>query len=190
MVKKAEARSYFLKNRQNLSEADARKMDRDILERLQEISLTGVNYLHLFLPIKSKNEVNTYLLADWLREKHPQINLVISRSNFADHGLSHIIWDEQTILAENAWGITEPQNGMEVNVELLDLILIPLLAFDKKGNRVGYGKGFYDRMLAGCRPDARKIGLSYFEPLSEIEDAGTFDIALDSCITPHKIWEF
>jgi 5-formyltetrahydrofolate cyclo-ligase len=68
--------------------------------------------------------------------------------------------------------------------------LVPLLAYDLKGNRVGYGKGYYDRFLAECRPDALKIGFSYFEPEEQINDTEDFDIPLNYCVTPHRCYEF
>ena len=70
-----------------------------------------------------------------------------------------------------------------------DLILVPLLGFDKKGNRVGYGKGFYDRFLAKCRSDVLKVGVSFFEPTDRISDVSPFDIRLDYCITPARVWK-
>jgi 5-formyltetrahydrofolate cyclo-ligase len=70
------------------------------------------------------------------------------------------------------------------------MVLIPLLAFDQTGQRVGYGKGYYDRFLANCRPDCIKTGLSFFPAEDKITDTNTFDIAMDFCITPDKIYEF
>jgi 5-formyltetrahydrofolate cyclo-ligase len=72
----------------------------------------------------------------------------------------------------------------------LDVVFIPLLAFDEKGNRVGYGKGFYDRFLAKCRPETVKIGLSFFEATPEITDVSPDDIRLDWCVTPEKVYSF
>jgi 5-formyltetrahydrofolate cyclo-ligase len=60
--------------------------------------------------------------------------------------------------------------------------------FDRRGFRVGYGKGFYDKFLSECRADCLKIGLSYFEPIDEISDAQNFDVRLDCCITPKEIF--
>mgnify|MGYP003575184065 FL=1 len=90
----------------------------------------------------------------------------------------------------NEWGITEPVSGVEVLPEQLDIVLIPLLVYDKKGNRVGYGKGFYDRFLSECRSDAMKVGLSFFEPVDLISDANELDIPLDACISPKGIFTF
>jgi 5-formyltetrahydrofolate cyclo-ligase len=67
---------------------------------------------------------------------------------------------------------------------------VPLLAFDEKGFRVGYGKGFYDRFLKQCKDGGIKIGLSYFNPIDTIEDAGEFDVPLNFCITPQKVYVF
>ena len=70
------------------------------------------------------------------------------------------------------------------------MVLVPLLGFDERGHRVGYGKGFYDRFLAECNPKIQKIGLSLFEPVAQIDDTSDFDIPLDACITPNRIWYF
>lgn len=115
---------------------------------------------------------------------------MLSKASKSDNTLMHILWEEDTPLAMNSWGITEPEYGEEVLPEQLDMILIPLLVFDRKGNRIGYGKGFYDRFLAKCRHDAIKVGLSCFEPAEEISDVDQYDVPLDLCITPGKIWYF
>lgn len=73
---------------------------------------------------------------------------------------------------------------------MLDAVLVPLIAFDARGFRVGYGKGFYDRFLKTCRADCLKIGLSLFPPVEKIADTADFDVKLDACATPEKIWRF
>jgi 5-formyltetrahydrofolate cyclo-ligase len=91
--------------------------------------------------------------------------------------------EKQTIVKEAIQ--TEVVKEKEV-----DMILVPLLAYDLKGNRVGYGKGFYDRFLTNCRSGVQKVGLSYFEPLDFIEGTDSFDVMLNACINPEKIWRF
>jgi 5-formyltetrahydrofolate cyclo-ligase len=90
------------------------------------------------------------------------------------------------------WGIQEPdpQNSKYIPAHEIDLIVIPLLAFDSHGNRVGYGKGYYDRFLKDCRPDALKIGICLDEPVQRIDDVESHDIPLDLCITPTGIHLF
>ena len=77
-----------------------------------------------------------------------------------------------------------------VPVDLIDAVIIPLLAFDEKGNRVGYGAGFYDRFLRNCKTNVTKIGLSFFPPEKEEIETNHFDIKLTHCITPEKIYIF
>ena len=68
------------------------------------------------------------------------------------------------------------------------MVLVPLLAFDTKGYRVGYGKGFYDRFLS--KIDVKKVGISLFEAVECIADVHEDDIRLDLCITPKQIYSF
>jgi len=72
----------------------------------------------------------------------------------------------------------------------MEVVFIPLLAYDKNGNRVGYGKGFYDKFLAECNPNTIKIGLSFFEPEELISDINTSDVQLNYCVTPNKTFKF
>ncbi|MCX6167209.1 MAG: 5-formyltetrahydrofolate cyclo-ligase [Sphingobacteriales bacterium] len=189
-MNKAEARTHSLNVRKSLSEKQVEDANMAILAHFKTLDFSGIKYLHLFLPITAKNEVNTLLLADWLREHQPTVHLVLSKSDTKKHTLQHFIWDERTTLQTNQWGITEPDGGLEVKEKEVDMILIPLLAYDLRGNRVGYGKGFYDRFLAKCNANVQKVGLSYFEPIERIEDVESFDIKLNSCINPEKIWKF
>jgi 5-formyltetrahydrofolate cyclo-ligase len=189
-VNKAEARAHFINLRKALSETQLKEADLAILAHFKTLSFSGIKHLHIFLPIADKNEVSTLLLIDWLRKKHPAIGLVLSKSDIKQQTLQHFIWDEQTTLQTNQWGITEPTDGLRVEEKELDMILIPLLAYDTQGNRVGYGKGFYDRFLAKCKPSVQKVGLSYFEPLDIIAGADSFDVKLNACINPEKIWRF
>ncbi len=189
-MKKAEARTHFIHLRKALSEKQIEEANLAILAHFKTIDFSNISHLHLFLPIAVKNEVNTQLLVNWLKENQSTIRLVLSKSDTKQHTLRHFVWDENTVLHTNQWGITEPTGGLEVEENELNMVLIPLLAYDLMGNRVGYGKGFYDRFLAKCNANVQKVGLSYFEPLDSIEDAEYFDIKLNSCISPEKIWKF
>ena len=145
-------------------------------------------YYHLFLTIASQKEIQTSFILHILFGKNKEV--VLSKTNFELGTLSHFLLTENTKLRTNSYDIPEPVDGLEVPENKLDVIFIPLLAFDKKGNRVGYGKGFYDRFLAKCRPDVLKIGLSLFGAVAEISDATNDDMRLDYCVTPDKIYSF
>ena len=97
---------------------------------------------------------------------------------------------DNTVIKKSAWGIPEPVDGIEIDDRKIDVVFVPLLAFDKQGNRVGYGKGFYDNFLANCKPETLKIGLSFFEAENEILGIYEGDIKLDYCVTPKRIYKF
>lgn len=95
-----------------------------------------------------------------------------------------------TELIESSFGIREPRIAAIVPSIEIDAVLVPLLAFDRHGHRVGYGGGFYDRFMAECRPDCQKIGLSFFDPIEQITDINENDIRLDLAITPNAVFNF
>ena len=103
--------------------------------------------------------------------------------------LENLRFSFDTELVKNRWHILEPTTSELVEIEKLDAVLAPLLCFDRKGFRVGYGKGFYDKFLNECRKDCLKIGLSFFPPVAQISDAQSFDVKLDFCITPQEVFE-
>ena len=187
---KKQLRKAYLENRIALSVEEVAEMSEKICAHFSMFPLHNARYIHIFYPIPEKKEVDALKLSSWLRQSHPEIKLVLSKMNSDDHSLSHVVWKTDSQLSKNKWGITEPLDGEVVSREKLDMILIPLLAYDLKGNRVGYGKGYYDRFLAECRPGALKIGLSFFPPENSIGDADQHDVPLDICITPEKIWRF
>ena len=80
-------------------------------------------------------------------------------------------------------------NGFEIKPKKLQVVFVPLLAYDFYGNRVGYGKGYYDKFLAKCGEKCLKIGLSFFTPEKKIL-VSPIDIKIDLCVTPKKIYNF
>ena len=87
------------------------------------------------------------------------------------------------------WGIPVPQESVRVTATKIQVVFVPLLAYDKSGHRLGFGKGFYDRFLASLEQPVLKLGLSFFAPEERIP-VEPHDIPLDYCITPGQIWSF
>ena len=86
-------------------------------------------------------------------------------------------------------GIPEPKSGVQVPVKKIDVVITPLLLADRRGNRLGYGKGYYDRFFSGCRPDCLKVGISLLDPVDELP-AEAHDIRLDRLISPGEVLSF
>ena len=125
-----------------------------------------------------------------LFQRFKKIRVVVPKTDFQHQILTHYAIDDQTLFKENKYEIPEPISEEKVGENELDLVLVPLLVFDKNGHRIGYGGGFYDKFLAKTRPECIKIGISFFEPLDNFIETEKTDIRLDFCITPNKIWEF
>ena len=98
--------------------------------------------------------------------------------------------DDLAALSKGAFGLLEPKGGLTASVADLDLMVVPGVAFDRTGHRLGYGKGFYDRFLGLCKSDVIKLGLSYFEPINNLTDCNESDLPLSSCITPTQYYFF
>ncbi len=187
---KQQLRERYLGMRRALSEEQRDALVREMCSHLDDFSLKDGAFVHLFLPIKRHLEPNTLILKQYLTGKRPDLHFVLSKTHWETGSLEHFIWDEHTRLKENRWGIPEPVEGQRISPQQLDLIFVPLLAFDQQGHRVGYGKGFYDRFLSLCRQDARKVGLSFFDPVPEIQDTLETDFLMDACITPARLYRW
>lgn len=161
-----------------------------IVGHLISFPWSTIKFLHVFMPIKKMNEPNICPFIDYMRSYVQDTSLVIGRSNNLDFSMRHFLFTEELYLEENRWGIMEPRSGIEMKEKELDAVLVPLLVADNYGNRVGYGKGFYDRFLMQCRPDCLKIGVSLFESVEHITDVGPFDIPLDYLISPSGLKKF
>ena len=188
---KAALRKEMLQKRLQYTVAEVNPLSRQISDQFFAFfSLQETKTLHVFLPIIRYNEINTWYIIHKLQQDYPGISLVVPVTNLKELTLSHYLFTSATELAENKWGILEPQYAEPIAESSIDLVLIPLLAVDKQGHRIGYGKGFYDRFLHLCRPDVLKIGLSLEPPLTKITDVHAGDVLLDFAVTPEKVYAF
>jgi len=186
---KSELRKIYFEKRKNLAPEEVSKKSLQVAERFFEsFDLKKINFLHCFLPIEKFHEIDTKLILHRVWFEFAHIETIVPRVNFETNTLENLKFTPFTELVQNAWMIHEPAQGDLVSCEKIDAVLIPLLCFDKKGFRVGYGKGFYDKFLKNCPADCLKIGLSHFPPIDEIEDVNDFDVRLDFCITPEEIF--
>ena len=185
---KTELRKKYRLLRDQLSEVEIEEQSLAIANQSLQLPIWDKTYFHIFLPIVEKKEVDTECLLHLLAGKDKEV--VLSKSDFETGKMLHYLLTENTKIKKNAYGIPEPVDGLEVPVSKIDVVFIPLLAFDKQGHRVGYGKGFYDVFLKECKSETLKIGLSFFEAEEAIEDAWEGDIRLDFCVTPKTIYRF
>ena len=185
---KNELRIQYKALRKKLSEAEIEEKSLAVANEVLALDIWDKTYFHVFLPIEEQKEVNTEFILHLLSGKDKEI--VISKSDFGTRKMTHFLLTDNTKIKKNEYNIPEPVDGIEVPSSKIEVVFVPLLAFDKVGNRVGYGKGFYDQFLAECQPETIKIGLSFFEAENSITDVFEKDVRLDFCITPKNCYRF
>ena len=179
-------RNLFLKKRISLSDKNHEKKSFEITNHCLNLPIWDKDYFHLFLPIDRKAEIDTTLILTLLQGRDKQIIVPKVKGT----RLESILLTDNTKLQINNWGIPEPEKGLIIDPKQIEVVFIPLLIFDKKGNRVGYGKGYYDHLLISCNSNVLKIGLSFFEAIDEIEGVNSNDLILDYCVTPMGVKVF
>ena len=190
MTKQELRKSYFHK-RLALSTDEYRKLSVDLCDMLfKNVDFRNINVVHTFIPIEKNKEPDTWLIIDKLKKEYPAINISIPRINDQTSLLDNFFYEGPEQLEKNTWGILEPHQGIPTPLEKIDLVLVPLIAADEQGHRVGYGRGFYDKFLNTAPKPLRKIGLSLFPPVKSIADVGSHDHELTDLATPEKFYSF
>ena len=184
-MNKSRLRQLALARRKNVSEHVFGLLNESLQQEFMDF-ITSFQLPHRimsFQPIVERREVHMSFIHETLESLGHQ--LCFPRVENEHDMVAYQVQSNDSLLT-SAWGIQEPDPEIcqKVNMADIDLVIIPLLAFDASGNRVGYGKGFYDRFLQDCQPDTLKIGVCLDEPVQRIDDVEAHDIPLDLCISP------
>ena len=179
-------RSHYKKKRLSLTKQEVDHLSQRVCKQLDKLSIWRLKHYHIFISISKYNELDTSSIINKLKSKQK----IIIVPKISNNELVHVAINDETEFSLNEYGIKEPNNGNHFIIENLDLIFIPLLAYDLEGHRVGYGKGYYDRFLKLTNKSSLKIGLSFFDPINKIQDIDDNDVKLDYCITPTQVHKF
>lgn len=185
MLKK-DLRKIYLEKRMTLSKDEVNFLSEKIFDEfILQFNVIENQKVSIFLPISKFNEINTLEFIKFLWSK--KVNVFIPK--IIDKDLISIKFTSETILIQNSWGILEPLSNQNEET-VFDYVITPLLYCDSFGNRVGYGKGFYDKFFQTINSDAKKIGVNYFAPTDIIDDISELDVKLDYLITPDEMLSF
>lgn len=188
---KSELRSTYRETRCALTSAEQAEKSNAITERFfHEVDLTSVHKIHCFISMRHTGEIDTRPIFERLWNEHPAVETFVPRIDEPTGDLESAKYSRTSTLKPNKWNIDEPASGEMIEPATIDLVVVPLLCFDRRGHRVGYGKGFYDRFLKKCRPGCVRAGLSFFPPVERIDDLHAGDVPLDFCITPDETYRF
>ncbi|MCA6066776.1 5-formyltetrahydrofolate cyclo-ligase [Chryseobacterium sp. RG1] len=184
---KAELRKEYTQKRKALSTDEAFLLSEKIFENF-------INYfkpeegekVHIFIPILERKEIDTQLFIDYFLEQN--IRVFVPKV-VADTLITIEVFPD-TVFETSNWGIPEPASNEDSGEDFFNYVITPLLYCDKKGNRVGYGKGFYDGFFENLSKEVKKIGVNYFNPDENIDDVWENDIPLDYLVTPTDVLSF
>lgn len=183
---KNELRTLYKAKRMALSQDEVNFLSQKLLKNfILQFNPIENQKVNVFLSIKKFNEVNTQIFIDYFFENKMRVFVPKIKS---EKIISVEIFSDSEFEINN-WGIKEPISNVASNVEL-DYVLTPLLYCDNFGNRIGYGKGFYDQFFSENLKIDKKIGLNFFTPNEIISDVYEKDIQLNVLITPNKIFEY
>lgn len=186
-MKKSEIRKLYLEKRKKLSQDELLLLSERIFENF-------VNYfkplfgqkVHIFIPIEKFKEIKTESFIQYFLSRNIQVFV----PKIVDTKLISVEIFSETKFETNNWGISEPLSNQDSQIHDFDLIITPLLYCDSRGNRVGYGKGFYDEFFESVSKNSKKIGVNYFDPDDMIDDVWENDIPLDYLVTPTEVLSF
>ena len=179
-------RSHYKKKRFSLTKQEVDDLSQRVFKQLDKLNIWKLKHYHIFISILKYNELDTSSIINKLKSEQK----IIIVPKISNNELVHIAINDETEFSLNEYGIKEPNDGNHFVIENLDIIFIPLLAFDIEGHRVGYGKGYYDRFLKLTNNSTLKIGLSFFDPINKILDIDDNDVKLDYCVTPKQVHKF
>ncbi|QCK13551.1 5-formyltetrahydrofolate cyclo-ligase [Mangrovivirga cuniculi] len=190
-MNKQTLRRTFLEKRKGLKESEYEWRCEAIAQNFFEYSgWSDLTCIHTFLPIIKNREIDTYQIINGLRKRDWEGKIATGVSDFKYNSMKTYLLDKSTVLKENHWGIPEPVDSVKVEDSEIDMVLTPLIIADKKGHRIGYGRGFYDIFFKKLEPQTKKVGLSLSLPLDPLKYFNSFDICLDMLITPYRVYHF
>lgn len=186
-MKKSEIRKIYLEKRKNLSQDEVFLLSERIFENFINFFKPVSNQkVHIFIPIEKFKEINTQIFIDYFLSR----NIKVFVPKIVDTKLISVEIFSDTQFETNNWGISEPVSNEDSEVLDFDFVITPLLYCDFKGNRVGYGKGFYDQFFENISKNSKKIGVNYFNPDDIIDDVRENDIPLDYLVTATDMLSF
>ncbi|PIF43349.1 5-formyltetrahydrofolate cyclo-ligase [Chryseobacterium sp. 52] len=186
-MKKSELRNIYIQKRKALSQDEALSLSQKIFDYFMTcFQPVSGQKVHVFIPIEKFNEINTGIFIDAFLGK--EIRVFVPK--IVEGHLISVEINKDTEFETSRWGISEPVSNEDSETHHFDYVITPLLYCDHKGNRVGYGKGFYDEFFQSISRASKKIGVNYFSPDEQIDDVWENDIPLDYLVTPTEVLSF
>jgi len=187
-LNKADLRHRLMADRNSLTPEDTAKKSKKISQSLiNTFDFKAFKIVHCYLSLAK--EVNTQFILEAIRNVNSSIKICVPI--ISGQGLIHSFITPRTSFIKNLYGIPEPRQIKPVDTKLINLVIIPVLGFDSSGNRLGYGKGYYDKFLSKLTSNTTKVGLSFqINHIKEEIPAEQYDVPLDYVLTEERTYKF
>lgn len=183
-IRKHKLRKELLKRRSSIPEEEYLRKSAIICRQLAEMpEFKNAETVHCYVSMNERREPDTLELINSLLVKMRQV--VVPVMNIENGTLKHVEFINFNQLKTNSWNVIEPTGSIEIPVGELDVVIVPMVGGDMNKNRIGYGKGFYDRFLS--QVSCPKIGLLFETCLVDELPVEPFDVALDMLISEKRI---
>lgn len=183
-LSKKQLRAELLRQRSALNRDEFELYSKQVCNAVIESEeFNQAEVIHCYVPIISRNELNTFHILEESLSRGKK--LVVPRIKSGTTDLDHVWLKSPDVLKPNKWGVPEPESGGMVDLSELQLILVPVVGCDVHRNRIGYGKGFYDRFLAEVTCPA--FGLTFEQSVCPEIPIEQHDIKLDRIFTEKRI---
>ena len=184
---KADLRKEMLQLRKNMETRDVSSFSNKIISAIMELP-EFINSKNIMLYLSFNKEVNTYPLARWCLDNGKTViapYCIQSQREIVPYKITNLIGD----LTKSDFGVMEPKYDIleKVNIEDIDLIIVPGVVFDENCNRIGFGAGYYDRFLPKRLKKTPAIGIAYDYQVIDNVPTSEYDVTLDYIITQERI---
>ena len=180
-------RKSMLSKRKSMEIEDVTAFSDKIIGKIMELP-EFIHSQNIMLYLSFNNEVNTYSLVKWCLDNNKTViapYCIQCNKEIVPYKITNLEND----LIKSTFGVMEPKQDLleKVNIEDIDLILVPGVAFDEHCNRIGFGAGYYDRFLCKKPKDTPTIGLAYDYQIIDKIPTDEYDVPLDFIITEKRV---
>ncbi len=181
---KEKLRGRLLQKRESLPASYYNQASEDIIVRLQTLpEFRSSRIINCYVSMNQRREVDTHSFLRWMLASNKRV--VVPVTEFDPPGLRHVELRSFDDLETNKWGVLEPNDGKPITPSEFDFVIVPMVGADPNCNRLGYGKGFYDRFLA--KVDCPAVGLCFEKCVVEAIPTEHFDVQLSAVVTEKRI---
>lgn len=188
--KKKIIRNHILEYRENMCMKNVNNYSKVIIDKLIKTpQFTTSKYIMSYIDFRNEVKTRNLISLCFKKGKKVVVPVIIKKNGIKREMAVSEIYNINTDMVYGPYGILQPsmQKLEVVNPKILDLIVVPGIAFDIEHNRLGFGKGYYDKFLKSISSNSFKVGIAYEMQIYTKLPVESHDIKMDAIITEERI---